>query len=94
MIPLVFIHLGTMIYAIQGGISAQEILARTQGSLLWAGIYGLFVVSVSVHAAIGMRNILREWWHLRGLMLSLPVVGLFLLLLLAGLRAVYSVVAG
>ena len=33
MAPLVLGHLAMMIYAIQGGISAAEILGRTQGSI-------------------------------------------------------------
>lgn len=93
MAPLVFIHLGVMIYAIQGGLSADEILGRTQGNLLWAGIYGFFVVAVATHAAIGVRNILREWVRLRGLTLNTCSVILFTVLLLTGLRAVYAVVA-
>ncbi len=60
MAPLVLLHLGLMIYAIQGGLEASEILARTRGSLFWGSVYGLFVISVSVHAAIGLRNIARE----------------------------------
>ncbi len=37
MAPLVLLHLGVMIYAIQGGLSADEILERTRGSLFWGG---------------------------------------------------------
>ena len=33
--PLVVVHLGTMIYAIQDGLSAAEILSRTKGSYFW-----------------------------------------------------------
>ena len=47
MAPLVFVHLGMMIYAIQGGLSAGEILGRTQGSVFWGLFYGLFVVAAS-----------------------------------------------
>ena len=61
MAPLVLLHLGVMIYAIQGGLTAAEILSRTRGSLFWGAFYGLFVLAVAVHAAIGLRNILREW---------------------------------
>ena len=32
MAPLVVLHLAVMIYAIHGGVSAGEILGRTQGS--------------------------------------------------------------
>ena len=34
MAPLVVGHLAVMIYAVQGGLSASEILGRTQGSLV------------------------------------------------------------
>ena len=66
MAPLVLLHLGVMIYAIQDGLSAGEILARTRGSLFWGGVYGLFVLAVGAHAAIGLRNVMREWWSIRG----------------------------
>ena len=49
-----------MIYAIQGGLSAAEILGRTQGSIAWALFYGTFVVAVSVHASIGLRVIVAR----------------------------------
>ena len=39
MVPLIGVHLVTMIYAIGNGLSAAEILGRTQGSFLW----GLFL---------------------------------------------------
>ena len=90
--PLVLLHLGVMIYAIQGGLSAEEILARTRGSLVWGGIYGLFVIAASVHAAIGLRNILREWGRLRAPLAGYAAWAMFALLLFAGLRAVAAVV--
>jgi succinate dehydrogenase hydrophobic anchor subunit len=52
------------------------------------------VIAVAVHAATGMRNIMREWWRLRGLALSLACWGIFIGLLATGLRAVYAVVGG
>ena len=92
MAPLVLLHLGVMIYAIQGGLSAEEILGRTRGSLFWAAIYGLFVLAVAIHAAVGLRNILREWCQIRGAVLdSLTWIFCFGLLLM-GWRAVYAVV--
>ena len=45
MAPLVIGHIAVMIYAVQGGLSAGEILGRTQGSLSWALFYGCFVVA-------------------------------------------------
>ncbi len=92
MAPLVIGHLAVIIYAVQGGLSAGEILSRTQGSLAWGLFYGLFVVAVSVHAAIGVRVIAHEWLKLSGSALTALtwIVGLGLLGL--GGRAVFAVV--
>ena len=92
MAPLVLLHLGLMIYAIQGGLSAEEILGRTRGSLFWGGTYGLFVIAVAVHAAFGLRNIMAEWLRLRGLLLSGLSWFFGCALLAAGGRAVVAVV--
>lgn len=89
--PLVLVHLGMMIYAIQGGLDAAEILARTRGSAWWAANYGLFVIAVAVHAAIGLRNVLREWTTWRGQSLDLALILFAVLLLSFGMRAVYAV---
>ena len=90
--PLVLVHLGLVIYAVRGGLSAAEILSRTQGSLFWALFYGLFVVAAAVHAPIGLRNVLREWtpWH--GQSLDWAMLGFAGLLAVLGLRAVAAVV--
>jgi fumarate reductase subunit C len=50
------------------------------------------VIAVSVHAAIGLRNILREWLSLRGIGLAVISWIFFAGLLTAGLRAVAAVV--
>ncbi|NNU80982.1 succinate dehydrogenase [Halovulum dunhuangense] len=91
MAPLVLGHIAVMIYAIQGGLSADEILGRTQGSLVWFAFYGTFVVAVAIHAAIGLRVILHEWAGLRGRALSLLSTGIGILLLVMGARAVWAV---
>ena len=91
MAPLVLGHLALIIYAVQGGLSAAEILGRTQGSVFWAAYYGLFVLAVSVHAAIGLRVIAAETLGLRGTALRWGTVAVFLTLLLMGARAVYAV---
>ena len=92
MIPLVFGHIALMIWAIQGGLTVGEILSRTQGSVAWFLYYGLFVLAVSIHGAIGLRAILHEWLGLsRKLALDAltAVVGIALFLL--GARAVWAV---
>lgn len=93
MAPLVLAHLCVMIYAVQGGLTAAEILGRTQGSVVWALFYGCFVIAVSVHAAIGLRVVLFEVCKVRGLMLSLLSWGIAGLLLYLGISAVYAVTA-
>ncbi|MBF2759610.1 MAG: succinate dehydrogenase [Ectothiorhodospiraceae bacterium AqS1] len=89
--PLVLVHLLVALYATYGGLSAAEILARTQGSVLWGGFYLLFVICVAVHVPIGLRNVVREWtgWGGRGLDLASIAWGLVLLGL--GLRAVVAI---
>ena len=93
MAPFVIVHIGVMIYAIQGGLSAAEILGRTQGSAFWFLFYGMFVIAVSIHAAIGLRTILGEWAGLRGRALDgvAAVIGLGLFAL--GAQAVWAVTA-
>lgn len=91
MAPLVLGHIAVMIYAVQGGLSASEILGRTQGSAFWALFYGSFVVAVSLHAAIGLRVILFEWAGLSGRWLSAVSWGIAAVLLTMGLRAVFLV---
>lgn len=91
MAPLVAGHIAVMIYAIQGGLSASEILSRTQGSVFWAVFYGLFVIAVSLHAAIGLRVILHEWVGLNGTTLRTTTWCIAILLLVLGLDAVIGV---
>jgi len=93
MAPFVLVHIGVMIYAIQGGLSAAEILGRTQGSLFWFAFYGLFVVAVSIHASLGLRTILGEWAGLRGRTRDGAAVLIGLGLFALGAYAVYAVTA-
>lgn len=91
MIPLTLTHLAVMIYAIRGGLNTAEILGRTQGSVAWFLFYGTFVVSVSLHAAIGLRVIAHETLGLSGKALEIFTWLFGLLLLTLGTRAVFAV---
>ena len=91
MAPLVLGHLSVMIYAIQGGLSAGEILGRTQGSIAWFLFYGLFVLAVAIHGAIGLRAIVGEWAGLRGKPLEVLMWSSGLILFGMGARAVWAV---
>jgi fumarate reductase subunit C len=87
----VAVHLATMIYAIRGGLSAAEILARTQGSVGWLAFYSVFVLAVAVHAPIGLRAVLIEWLGWRGPSRELALGAFALLLAAMGMRAVLGV---
>lgn len=93
MAPLVLVHIAVMIYAVQDGLTAAEILSRTQGSVGWALFYGLFVLAVSIHAAIGCRVVAGEWIGLRGGALAGLGWGVFLVLGALGFQAVWAVTA-
>ncbi len=86
----VTVHIATMIFAVQGGLSAEEIIGRIGGSKLWLAFYSLFVVAISVHAPIGLKTILREMTALSVRRTELWA-GLFgVLVLILGLRAAFG----
>ena len=91
MAPLVIGHLVTIVVAVQGGLTAEEILQRTEGSLFWMAFYGLFVLAAGVHAAIGLRVIAAEWLGFRGRLADWTMIAVSLLLIGLGLRAVGAV---
>ena len=106
MIPLVFCHLGLMIYAVQDGLTATEILSRTKGSIIWAIFsnfnfaltwifwaifYSTFVLAVSTHASIGLRGIIFEIFGFHGIILNFIGWIIFLSLLSLGIYSVYAV---
>ena len=92
MVPLIAVHLIVIIYATNRGLSAADMLGRTRGSVAWALYYGLFVVAASIHGAIGVRGVAREWlgWRETALDRLMWIFGAVLLVL--GLRAVIAVV--
>ncbi|MCC5859336.1 MAG: succinate dehydrogenase [Ectothiorhodospiraceae bacterium] len=89
--PLVLIHLGLIIYAVRGGLTADDILGRTEGNWWWIGFYGVFVMAAAIHGPIGVRNVLIEWGRLNRRTASQLSVGLAALLAALGLRAVAGV---
>jgi fumarate reductase subunit C len=92
MAPLVLVHIAVIFYATRQGLTAADILSRTRGSIAWASYYGVFVAAVSIHAAIGVRNILAEWSPLKNRGADLSAVAFGLALAALGLRAVAAVV--
>ena len=92
MAPLVLVHIAVIFYATRQGMSASDVLERTRGSAAWAAFYGLFVVAVSIHASIGVRNVLHEWLPLNERRAGVCAMAFGLLLAVLGMRAVAAVV--
>jgi fumarate reductase subunit C len=92
MAPLVLVHIAVILYATRHGMSAADILSRTRGSIAWAAFYGLFVLALSIHSAIGVRNVLTEWTPLPERRADACVAFFGLVLVVLGLRAVAAVV--
>ena len=87
----VAVHLGTILYAVRGGLTAGEILGRTQGNRAVLMFYAVFVLAAAIHAPIGLRSILREWTRWRGRSLDGAMIALSGLLAGLGLRAALAV---
>jgi fumarate reductase subunit C len=89
----VVVHLATIIYAVQGGLSAAEILGRTRGNTGWLAFYSVFVLAAAIHAPIGLRAVLGEWFKWRGVSREIGLTIFSILLFCTGMRAVLGVFA-
>jgi len=83
----VAVHLATIVYAVRGGLTAAEILARTRGNGWFLALYLVFVTAVAIHAPIGLRNVVREWSRWRGASLDVALAAAAILLLALGVTA-------
>ena len=91
MAPMILVHLAVIIMAVQGGLTGEEILARTRGSALWAGFYATFVLAAAVHAGSGLQTVIREWTGMTSRGAAVAGHIFMLLLIVLGLRAVMGV---
>ncbi len=89
----VLAHLATVIYAVQGGLTAMEILSRTRGSSGWFAFYALFVLAAAIHVPIGLRGVLSEWLRWRGPSRDAALLAFAVALAALGTRAVFGVFA-
>ncbi len=89
----VVVHLATIVYAVQGGLTAAEILGRTRGNTTWLVFYLVFISAAAIHAPIGLRPVLGEWLRWRGASREIFLVLFALLLAALGARAALSVFA-
>jgi len=90
--PFVLVHLGVGLYALHRGLTAADILGRTESSLAWALFYGVFVLAAAVHAPIGLRNVLIEWTPAPAGFVNRAMILFGLLLFILGLVAVWAAV--
>ena len=86
----IVIHIATIVYAVRGGLSAGEILARTRGNGAWLGFYAVFAAAVAVHASIGLRTIVAETLRRRSRHLDVAALAFAALVLASGLRAAWG----
>jgi fumarate reductase subunit C len=87
---VVVAHLSMIVAAERAGLTAGAILARTHHNFVLLAFYTLFVVAASIHAPIGLRNVLVEWAGWRGRALDLAMAAFALALLGLGLRAAFA----
>ena len=87
----VLVHLAVMVYAVRGGLSGAEILARTRGGAPFAAFYTLFVLACAVHVPTGLANIAVEWGRWRPQSALWAARAFALVLAVTGLRAVWAV---
>ena len=88
----VVVHLAIMVYAMKGGLTAAEILSRTQGSWLFGAFYAAFVIACAVHVPIGVAKIAKEWGSMSGKSARLLSRFLVVVILVMGFAAVWGVV--
>lgn len=89
--PFVLIHLVLILYTVRGGLSAGDILERTQGNMWWITFYSVFVVAVAIHGPIGVRRVMMQWLKTSPAVTNTFCAILGLAMLGLGLRAVVAV---
>jgi fumarate reductase subunit C len=87
----VVLHIAVIIYAVRGGLSGAEILARTRGNWGFGLFYGAFVVACAVHVPIGLAKIAEEWLHWSGRKAAVLSMLAGVIILVMGMRAVIGV---
>lgn len=88
----VVVHLVIMVYAMKGGLTAAEILSRTQGNWFFGAFYAAFVIACAVHVPIGVAKIGKEWGSMSAVSARLLSRFLVAVILVMGFAAVWGVV--
>ena len=90
----VLVHLVSIVYVTRAGLSGADIVARLQDSVAWLGFYLLFLVSVSIHAPIGIRTVLVEHTELPKGLINILVLTLLGSLLWLGAGSMFLLFKG
>ncbi len=88
----VVVHLGVVIYAVRGGLTAGEIRGRLHENWAFGAFYVVFVGACAIHAPIGIVNVLTELRGGESRLIGGVALVFAVLVLALGLRAVYAVV--
>jgi fumarate reductase subunit C len=92
MTPMIVVHIAVIFYATRHGVTAADILGRVRGNIGWGAFYTVFVMAASIHATVGIRNVLTEWSRLDNRRALITASGFGVVLLGLGLRAVGGLV--
>lgn len=82
----VALHLVVMIYAVNGGLTASEIMNRLQGNWAFLAFYMVFALACAVHAPIGLLAIVKDWFGWTGKRAHYTAVAVACVLALVGVR--------
>jgi fumarate reductase subunit C len=88
----VTVHIGSIILAMRGGLSAHEIITRVQGNMVWFAFYLVFIIAVAVHGPLGLRTVLREMTPLPAPVINMLMAAFAVLLAGMGWRAASGLV--
>lgn len=88
---LLFVHLIVIIYAVQGGLTVEEITSRVRGNLFWITFYSVFVLIAIIHAAIGLRKIFTELISVSRRVIDLAVAAYIVGALWLGFQAIEAI---
>lgn len=87
----VVVHILVIIYAVNNGLTGDEILGRTRGNWSFGLFYAVFVLACVLHVPTGLTAIMREWLGFDALLASIIAKLFGLIILFLGLQAVYAV---
>lgn len=88
---LLLVHLGTIIFAVQGELTVAEIVGRVQGNTFWIIFYGVFIAAAIVHSMIGLRNVLTEMSNIHRRIIDLTVLLYVVLSIFLGFEALQAI---